>query len=137
VILQRLRERWLGVGESAASRALADPEHAWTLVERPDYWGLWMPRVESLLDPVRPLRPGARFRVALRVQRGRFGAAPEGTGHVVVEGYLPGRELRWALVAGKLVERFSLERGGGQFRLTASGSARADAVLAELDRQST
>jgi hypothetical protein len=136
-LVRRLLSHWLGVGASSAARTMSDPEHAWQLVSEPALWELWMPRVQSLLDAPRSLRGGAYYRVALRQQRGRLGLAPTGPAHIVIDAFEPGLVLAWTLTSGRLVERFRLARDGSEFALAGSGSARAAAVLDELDRQAT
>ncbi len=139
VLLQLLGEWIARAGRrraaSDAVRELPDAEHAWSLVERPVNWTLWMPAVRDLLDGDRPPRAGAHYRVALRLRAGRLGFGSAREGHVVVDGYEPGRELTWRLVAGRHEERYEVRRFGDTFRCRAEAGEAADAVLAELARQ--
>ena len=139
VLLQILAEWIARAGRtrkaSEAALDLDDPDHAWTLVARPANWTLWMPAVKDLLDGDRPPRPGARYRVALRLRSGRLGLGTAKEGHVVVDAFDPDRRLAWRLIAGRHEERYELVRTGERYRCRAEKGEPAAKVVGELARE--
>ena len=122
---------------SRAEIVLADPAHAWRLVEEPTLWALWMPGVRGLLDPPRPPRPGARVRIRLRPANGRFGlAGGNRDGTVQIEDWVPGTRMSWRVVVGRSEEHYTLSIEDGVARAVARGGESALVVVSGLERQS-
>lgn len=139
--LQQLADRIAGAGRrrsgtSFAERELTRPDDAWRLVSDPKTWALWMPglvEVESLRR--RPAR-GVRYAVRFGSGQGRLGFGNAASGHVQLEVVEPS-EISWSVIAGDRVQHYAVRRGGARISCAVSGGGSAEALLDELERETS
>lgn len=140
-VLQKLADRLAGAGRrgsrtSYAEREVARTDDAWRLVGDPKTWALWMPGVTDVESSRRTPARGVRYAVRLGTGQGRLGFGTAGAGHVQLE-VVEATEISWSVFAGDTVHRYAVRRAGSLLSCAVSGGGSADALLAQLERETS
>jgi hypothetical protein len=138
-VLQKLADRIAGAGRRSsgttyAERELQRADDAWRLLADPKTWGLWMPGIAEVESLRRAPGRGVRYAVRFGSGQGRLGFGNAAAGHVQLEVLEPA-EVSWSVFAGDRVLHYAVRRAGSVVSCAASGGASADALLAQLERE--